>query len=343
MDSTPFHSLSLDEQRDAIGVAAGESGRPPHLLEKDIWVVQILQNLFATEYGGALTFKGGTSLSKAYNAIRRFSEDIDITYDIRAIAADLVEKNNGSPIPPTTSQAGKWTNQIRERLAEWVSCEMAPAIASQLDEAELAAEVKVEVIEDKIVVSYEPLFSGGGYVRPEVLLEFGARATGEPREERAIECDAAAHIQGVEFPAARPWVMSVERTFWEKATAIHVYCRQRRRLPPRLSRHWNDIARLDDAGYADKALSNHSEALCVARHKSMFFRERGTGGNWIDYGAAVNGGLQLVPEGLAYQVVKNDYERMVEDGILLDDSEEFDDLMRRCSELEEKANQAWAE
>ena len=170
MDSTPFHSLSLDEQRDAIGVAAGESGRPPHLLEKDIWVVQILQNLFATEYGGALTFKGGTSLSKAYNAIRRFSEDIDITYDIRAIAADLVEKNNGSPIPPTTSQAGKWpsqirerlaewvsrprdapgkwTSQIRERLAEWVSCEMAPAIASQLDEAELAAEVKVEVIED---------------------------------------------------------------------------------------------------------------------------------------------------------------------------------------------------
>ena len=339
MDNTPFHSLSLDEQRDAIGFAAGESGRPPHLLEKDIWVVQILQNLFATEYGGALTFKGGTSLSKAYNAIRRFSEDIDITYDIRAIAADLVEKNNGSPIPPTTSQARKWTNQIRERLAEWVSCEMAPAIASQLDEAGLAAEVKVEVIEDKIVVSYEPLFSGGGYVRPEVLLEFGARATGEPREERFIECDAAVHIQDVEFPTARPWVMSVERTFWEKATAIHVFCRQRRSLPSRLSRHWHDIVRLDDAGYADRALANRHEALRVAKHKGMFFREKDTDDNWIDYKAAVSGSLQLVPEGPAYQVVESDYERMVEDGILLDDSEGFNDLMRRCSELEEKANQ----
>ena len=302
--------------------------------------MQILQILFATEYGGALTFKGGTSLSKAYNAIRRFSEDIDITYDIRAIAADLIDNNDGSPIPPTTSQAGKWTVQIKKRLAEWVSCEMAPAIASQLDEAELAAEVKVEVIEDKIVVYYESLFSGGGYVRPEVLLEFGARATGEPREERFIECDAAVHIQNVEFPTARPWVMSVERTFWEKATAIHAFCRQRRRLQPRLSRHWNDIVRLDDAGYADSALANRHEALSVAKHKSMFFREKDTDDNWIDYKAAVSGSLQLVPEGLAYQVVENDFERMIEAGILLDDIEGFNDLMRRCSELAEKANQA---
>ena len=107
----------------------------------------------------------------------------------------------------------------------------------------------------------------------------------------------------------------------------------------RLSRHWNDIVRLDDAGYADRALDNRREALNVAKHKSMFFRERGTDANWIDSGAAVGGSLQLVPEGLAYQVVEDDYDRMVEDGILLDDSEGFDDLMRRCSELEEKANQ----
>ena len=340
MGRTPFHSLSPDEQRDAIGFAGGESGRPPHLLEKDIWVVQLLKILFATEYGGELTFKGGTSLSKAYSAIRRFSEDIDITYDIRAIAADLIERNDGNPIPRTTSQARRWTDQIRRRLAEWVSCEMSPAIQSQLDEAELGTKVAVEVVEDRLIVSYEPLFLGYGYVRPEVLLEFGARATGEPREERSIECDAAAHIQDVEFPTARPRVMSVERTFWEKATAIHVYCRQRRRLPPRLSRHWHDIVRLDDAGYADKALSNRREALSVARYKGMFFRERDTDANWIDYGAAVSGSLQLVPEGLAYQVVENDYERMVEDGILLDDSEGFEVLMKRCSELEEKANQA---
>ena len=73
----------------------------------------------------------------------------------------------------------------------------------------------------------------------------------------------------------------------------------------------------------------------------MFFGERDTNAAWIDYKAAVSGSLQLVPqEGPAYQVVESDYERMVEDGILLDDSEGFNDLMRRCSELEKKANQA---
>lgn len=298
--------------------------------------MQLLKILFATEYGSELTFKGGTSLSKAYNAIRRFSEDIDITYG--AIASDLIERNDGNPIPRTTSQARRWTDQIRRRLAEWVNCEMSPAFQRQLDEADLCAKVAVEVIEDKIIVAYEPLFRGGGYVRPEVLLEFGARATGEPREERLIECDAAAYIQDVEFPAARPWVMSVERTFWEKATAVHVYCRQRRRLPPRLSRHWNDLVRLDDAGYADGALANRSEAFNVAQHKSMFFRERDSSNNWIDYEAAVKGDLQLVPVGPAYQVIESDYERMVDDGILLDDGEGFENLLKRCAELEEKAN-----
>ena len=71
-------------------VAAGLSGRPAYLLEKDVWVVQLLHALFATQFTDDLTFKGGTSLSKAYRAIRRFSEDIDITYDIRAIIPELV-------------------------------------------------------------------------------------------------------------------------------------------------------------------------------------------------------------------------------------------------------------
>ena len=86
MADVSFQSLSPDDRRDALEVAAGLSGRRAHLLEKDIWVVQTLAALIETSFGADLTFKGGTSLSKAYHAIRRFSEDLDITYDIRAIA-----------------------------------------------------------------------------------------------------------------------------------------------------------------------------------------------------------------------------------------------------------------
>jgi predicted nucleotidyltransferase component of viral defense system len=80
-----FFHLSVNEQKEALLVAASASGRPAHLLEKDIWVVWALSTLFTSPLGSHLAFKGGTALSKAYKAIRRFSEDVDLTYDIRAI------------------------------------------------------------------------------------------------------------------------------------------------------------------------------------------------------------------------------------------------------------------
>src|SRR5260370_30242238 len=85
-----FFQLSTAERLDALDAAANMSGLLPHLLEKDIWVVWALRHLFASPYADHLVFKGGTSLSKAYRVIRRFSEDVDLTYDIRAIAGDLV-------------------------------------------------------------------------------------------------------------------------------------------------------------------------------------------------------------------------------------------------------------
>ena len=85
-----FFQLSPAERLDALNVAADASGLLPHLLEKDIWVVWALRHLFSGPYSQHLVFKGGTSLSKAYGVIRRFSEDVDLTYDIRAIASDLV-------------------------------------------------------------------------------------------------------------------------------------------------------------------------------------------------------------------------------------------------------------
>ena len=99
MPEASFHDLSDEDRREGLQVAAGQSGRPAYLLEKDVWVVWTLRALAAASFGHTLTFKGGTSLSKAYGAIRRFSEDLDITYDIRAIAADLVAENDDNVTP----------------------------------------------------------------------------------------------------------------------------------------------------------------------------------------------------------------------------------------------------
>jgi hypothetical protein len=88
-----FLQLSDADRREVLGVAADRSGRPAHLLEKDVWVVWALATLYGSPLGEHLVFKGGTSLSKAYGVIRRFSEDVDLTYDIRALAPNIVGDN----------------------------------------------------------------------------------------------------------------------------------------------------------------------------------------------------------------------------------------------------------
>ncbi|MDY7578140.1 nucleotidyl transferase AbiEii/AbiGii toxin family protein [Herbaspirillum sp. RTI4] len=138
-----FFQLSTAERLEALDLAANTSGLLPHLLEKNIWVVWSLRHLFADPYADHLVFKGGTSLSKAYGVIRRFSEDVDLTYDIRAIAADLVGEAN-APLPASKSQEKKWSKEIRARLSDWVGAEIVPRLKHDLEQNGLPATVRAE-------------------------------------------------------------------------------------------------------------------------------------------------------------------------------------------------------
>ena len=158
-----FLQLSAEDRRDALGVAADRSGRPTHLLEKDVWVVWALATLYAAPLGEHLVFKGGTSLSKAYQVIRRFSEDVDLTYDIRAIAPDLVG-DNGEGLPKTRSEEKRWSSEVRRRLPAWVAETVQPVIETALAVEGLAAAVRIE--DEKLFIDYEATAAGSGYVAP---------------------------------------------------------------------------------------------------------------------------------------------------------------------------------
>ena len=336
MDSTPFHSLSAQDQRRVLKTAAAVAGPRAYLLEKDIWVVQTLSALFGAPFGPDLVFKGGTSLSKAYQAIRRFSEDVDVTYDIRRFAPELVGDAGDEALPPTRSQEQRWTRAIRPRLVDWTRDEALPALAEGMTRAGWSARLHAEG--DRLKVAYDPLFTDHEFVQPEVIVEFGARSTGEPREQRLVECDAARFVRDISFPTASPSVMLLERTFWEKATAIHVFCRRARHRGARLSRHWHDLVRLDDGGYVEEALADRELARAVARHKAIFFREKDVAGDWIDYMAAVSGHLQLIPDQPLRDILAEDYRQMQGSGMLLEDAESFEDILNRCAGIEARAN-----
>ena len=333
-----FLRLSGKDRLDALGVAADRLGRPAHLLEKDVWVVWAIQQLFGSPIGTNLVFKGGTSLSKAYQVIDRFSEDVDLTFDIRALIPDLLGGREDA-MPATSSEERRWSKRVRQALPEWVAGTVQPILQQAMDREGIDAGLRIDG--DKLFIDYPHLAQGTGYVSPSVMLEFGARSTGEPASPRDIVCDAASVIEGVEFPTARPRVMHAERTFWEKATAIHVFCLQNRMRGDRFSRHWHDVARLDDAGIAAAAIEDRALATAVARHKTMFFAEKAADATWIDYGTATSGHLQLVPGGDALKALADDYGRMVEDGLLASTPEPFGDLMDRCAGIARKANAAF--
>lgn len=332
-----WFTLGREDQAEALEVAAAQTGRPPHLLEKDIWVVWTLSAIYESALSDKLTFKGGTSLSKVYKIIDRFSEDIDLTYDIREVVPDLLR--DGNPIPASASQAKKITDRVRDRLPQWIEGEVLPILLSALQRDGVQASLSLAGSEkEKLILAYEPIKVGTGYAASTIQLEFGGRATGEPHQRHAVACDMAPAINGIVFPTAQPLVMAAERTFWEKATAAHVYCRQGRLRGERYSRHWYDLAAMANSGHAQAAIDDLELARAVAKHKAMFFAEKDAQKNSIDYKAAVSTEIQIIPEGGALEALETDYIAMLEDGLLATHQPSFAEIISTCAELESLIN-----
>lgn len=337
------HYLQLNQvdQHEVLEIAREKTGRPTHLLEKDVWVVWVLDTLFSSPLAADLTFKGGTSLSKAYRIIDRFSEDIDLTLDIRKLIDDLI--NGQGVFPANGSQARKWSKAVHQRLPIWIAKQAQPILAAAIARENLLVTLEIGGQgKDKLLLYYPALKQGTGYVAPVVTLEFGARATGQPHQIRTVDCDMQGYVENVSFPTARPVVMDAERTFWEKATAAHVYCAQGRIRGERYARHWHDLAALTRSDFFNRAITDRALAYEVAQHKSLFFPEKDSAGERVDYFSAVNGNLRIVPSGPARQALLQDYTLMLADQVMIGAALPFDVLMQTCAAIEAAANAAAA-
>lgn len=348
-------ALRPNEDRLAfINEAAARRDVTPIIIEKDFWVCWTLRRLMETPVlRDNLTFKGGTSLSKAYGIIERFSEDIDLTIgrDAPMIADTLPPMEDGI----SRNERERRTKALKVAAQSYVETVALPAITAAIASA-LGTENGWGVILDPddndtqtILFRYPKLFnyqrgtnfsnftfdqsnfSKSEYIKPRIKLEFGARGETEPSETRTIIPYLAQEFPD-ELPDAKVQVstLSVERTFWEKVTILHAL-HHGTKLLPEMSRHYYDTMMLATKGVDDIAIKNPDLLAKVVLNKSLMFAD-----NKASYGTAIIGSLRLVPNDDLRARLADDYAAMAEMFMVTPPS--FDELMTAIATLEAKLN-----
>ncbi len=330
----PFLSLGAHERADILRTMAARSGRSAIILEKDIWVCWILKTLFSMPDPHPMAFKGGTSLSKVYQIIDRFSEDVDVTLDYRAFTDDFDPFADEA----SRSQIKRFSNRLRDRVANYVRDDVAPFISAAAERLAVDGRREVHIGDNGETIRFAypaAVESRSGYIRSEVLLEFGGRNVIDPNEQHEIVPEMASLTPHLDYPAAAVTVLSPARTFWEKATLIHVECHRHRfaKHPERLSRHWFDLACLAAHDVGRAALADRRLLEDVVRHKKVFFHA-----GYANYDQCLDGRMRLVPEDEELLHLRSDYNAMRAAAIITDDAPGFDTLMEKIRDLEANAN-----
>lgn len=343
-----------DERKALLQEATKRRDSTEIILEKDFWVCWTLKRLFSNPtLAPYLTFKGGTSLSKAYGLIERFSEDIDLTI---SRSADFLKE---TPDPMDADISGKERARRLKTLSEnaqkYVREIALPELQTEI-EASLGQSANWRIVLDDedpdrqtILFHYPKVFAYStewdnskwdeaewdkeSYIRPHIKLEFGARGDITPSEKCSVKSYAAEEFPDMfESPSVDVGTLAAHRTFWEKATILHAL-HHGSKMRDRMSRHYYDTFMLDQHGVADKALLNPDLLESVVHNKSLLFRD-----TKASYDTAVIGSLKLLPTDEQRLPLKQDYERMSE--MFMGEYPDFDAVMNGLSKLEQKINSA---
>lgn len=328
-----FLALKPEDRKEILQTLSPKIGLSPAVLEKDVWVCWALQHLFAMPGAIPMAFKGGTSLSKIFNAIKRFSEDIDVTLDYRV----LVENANPFKEGISRSQRDKIDDALRDAVSEYTHNKILPHFNRIITDQFGAGGYRLELNEkrDELGIYYEPLFASAN-ILDHIRIEFGGRNAIEPSAVHKVVPYIAAELPALLLPEASVQVLAGARTFWEKATLIHVEC-HRKRLDRvgRFSRHWTDLAMLADHQIGKEAIADRNLLLDVVRHKQVFFRPPAG----VTYDGCNTGDLLLVPDAEMAKALEADFNKMIADNMFYgDESPKFDKVIERLAELQKEIN-----
>ena len=302
------------------------------VIEKDFWVCYMLDYLFhRCAWKDHLAFKGGTSLSKAYNLIKRFSEDIDLILDWRVLGYRVDEPWEQR----SNTKQDAFNKEANERAEKFLREEFLPAIKNDLTE-ELTLPVKCEIDSrdgQTVRFMYPNSFSDTAILQ-EIRLEIGALAAWTPAAEQTITPYAAEHYGRVFVqPSTQILTVLPERTFWEKVTILHreAFRAESSTLPSRYSRHYYDLYCMAKSPVKDRALVDTDLLARVVAFKDKFYRCP-----WARYDLAKRGTMRLIPPEYSLAKLREDYEHM--QNMIFGEKPEFDEILRAIGKLENDIN-----
>jgi hypothetical protein len=322
-------NLKASERQELFLEAAAQQGRPPIVIEKDFWVCWILHQVFSrSAWGRHFVFKGGTSLSKVYNIIERFSEDIDLIIDWCVLGYGKDE-----PLGEKSSKTkqDRFNKEVVAKSREFLRTELLKELK---DIFGICKGVEIAINKDDpdaIVIQYPAAFSNA-YILPQIKLEIGPMASWVPSNWHTIRPYAAEAFPEI-FQQSECKVLAIEatRTFWEKITILHQQAHRTGPMPSRYSRHYYDVHRMVVYGVAKQAIGDLELLNDVVKFKQKFYPC-----NWARYDLAQPGTMKLLPPDELCKDLSVDYSAMK--SMIFGVVPDFKEIMTFLKELELKIN-----
>lgn len=329
--NTNWLSLSKERRIEILNQATELTGLPSVAIEKDWWVTLALKASFSLPCSRSIVFKGGTSLSKAWNLIERFSEDIDLAIDRRFFSFE-------GDISKTQ------INNLRKQSCEFISTTFLTDLTSVLTEWKAIEECKLfaQPVKDSdkdpqvIEIHYNSVIDTSAYLSQRVLIEVSSRSLMEPIEERNISSILSENFSQQNFvnaPFAIPTVLP-QRTFLEKIFLLHEEFSQdiEKIRVDRLSRHLYDLEKLMDTEHGIEALKNSELYNNIVSHREKFNPLRG-----LAYSNHIPSKIRIIPPDSVIKNYERDYEAMTS-FMIYGEPLKFGQLIEKISELQIRIN-----
>ncbi|MBQ7917435.1 MAG: nucleotidyl transferase AbiEii/AbiGii toxin family protein [Clostridia bacterium] len=329
-----FAQMTSEDRDFVFSKTAIEKGIRKEIIEKDFWVCLMLDYLFTkSKFKKDLTFKGGTSLSKGFDIINRFSEDIDLILNWTTLGVGILE-----PLEQRSNTKQDLFNKgLNLKAEEFIKNELLLDIKQNLSKLlNMEIDISVDENESQVINFHYPkvYVTDDDYIKQYVRLEIGPLAALSPSLEIDIKPYACESMPSAfELNSTKVLTVAPERTFWEKATILHREANrpEDKTMPARYARHYYDIYKFSKTKYFISALRERELLNKVVEFKNKFYRD-----NWAKYEDCLKYELKLVPPLFRTKEIEKDYNQMKD--MFYGDVPTFEEILTQLKIVENLIN-----